>query len=275
MSEPEHSPSSEDIVEAQLAEDLDGDAWIDMPRRPSLVARMFAEAGGTFILVFVGLGTMAFAAAGNNGTLTTALGFAVGLTITIVIFGGISGAHVNPAVTVGLWLSGRFPGMDVVPYVISQVIGGLAAGGALFALVSTHPEITEVKAIMSSTATGYGEHSPFNFGLAAAIGIETILVAILVAVVLAVTSVRAAMNAPSAPLVIGLAFGFLMLVAIPITGGALNPARATGPALFADIWALQQLWVFWVAPIVGAAIAGLLFRAFGPEEDLIIIEQVD
>lgn len=270
MSESEQATETDTDV---FADDLSDDIWTEDPSGPGILARMLAEAAGTFILVFMGLGTLLFA--GNAGSLPTVFALAVGVTIAFVVFSGISGAHINPAVTVGMWVSGRFPGRDVVLYLLGQIVGGIAASAFLVSLVASLPQVTEVTSAMNSAANGYGDHSPATVGLAGALIIEVLIAAIFVAVFLAVTSLRAKANYGAAPLTIGLAFGFLLLVAVPFTNGSLNPARATAIALFSDTWALQQLWVFWVAAIIGAAITGLLFRAFGPEEDLIIIDQVE
>lgn len=271
MSADEQTPDPETDV---FAEDLDDDIWVDDPSGPGVIARLFAEAAGTFILVFMGLGALLFAS-GGNGTLAVAFAFAVGLAIALVVFGSISGAHVNPAVTVGMWVAGRFPGRDVVPYILGQLFGGIAASAVIVSLLSSLPQIADVSTVLSGVANGYGANSPLQFGLVGVIIVEVLIATIFVAVFLAATSLRAKTTATTAPLVIGLAFGFLLMVAVPFTNGSLNPARATGVALFAETWALQQLWVFWAASIIGAAITGLLFRAFGPEEDLIIIEQVE
>ena len=270
MSESEQPPVTETD---DFADDLSDDIWAEDPSGPGILARTLAEAAGTFILVFMGLGTLLFA--GTAGALPTVFAFAVGVVVAFVVFSGISGAHINPAVTIGMWVAGRFPGRDVVLYLLGQVVGGIAASAFIVSLVSSLPQVTEVTSAMNSAANGYGDHSAAGVGLAGALIIEVVIAAIFVAVFLAVTSLRAKTSYTAAPLTIGLAFGFLLLVAVPFTNGSLNPARATGIALFADSWALQQVWVFWVAAIIGAAITGLLFRAFGPEEDLIIIEQVE
>lgn len=270
MSESEQAPETDTDV---FADDLSDDIWADEVSGPGIVARMLAEAAGTFILVFMGLATLLFAS--GSGSLATAFAFAVGVAIAFVVFSGISGAHINPAVTIGMWVAGRFPGRDVVLYLLGQIVGGIAATAVVVSLVWSLPQVTEVTTTMNNLANGYGDHSPIGVGLAGALIIEVLLAAIFVAVFLAVTSLRAKAGYAAAPLTIGLAFGFLLIIAVPFTSGSLNPARATGVALFADTWALQQLWVFWFAAIVGAAVSGLLFRAFGPEEDLVIIEQVE
>lgn len=271
MSEPEQTPESDTDV---FAEELSDDVWTEEVRGPGIVARMLAELAGTFIVVFMGLGALRFAG-GNSIVLTAALTFAVGVAIAYVVFSGISGAHVNPAVTIGMWMAGRFPGRDVLLYVLAQVVGGISAAMVMVALVSSLPQETQIPTEMSRLANGYGPHSPIEVGLVGVLIIEVLLVAIFVAVFLTATSLRAKASFAAAPLTIGLSFGFLLILTVPFTMGSLNPARATGVAIFAETTALQQLWVFWFAAVIGGAITGLLFRAFGPEEDLIIIEQVE
>lgn len=271
MSESEQTPETDTDV---FADDLSDDIWAAETSGPGILARMLSEAAGTFILIFMGLGALLFASSSAN-TLPAAFAFAVGVMIAFVVFSGISGAHINPAVTIGMWVAGRFPGRDVVLYLLGQIVGGIAATTVIVSLVSSLPQVTEVTTTMTNLANGYGDHSPIGMGLVGALILEVLIVAIFVAVFLAVTSLRAQASYAIAPVAIGLAFGFLLIIAIPFTNGALNPARSTGVALFADSWALQQLWVFWFAAIVGAAITGLLFRAFGPEEDLIIIDEVE
>lgn len=265
-------------VDDTFAQELEEDVWAEDTSGPSLVGRMLAELGGTFILVFMGVGGALFFGLGDNGTLSVAFGFALGVMIAAIVFGGVSGAHLNPAVTVGVWLGGRFPGRDVAPYVLAQVVGATLAAGFLLLLLWTHPGASGyevVRAQMSAASNGFADHSPASFPLVAGLLVEVVIAALLVAVVLAVTSVANKAGAAAAPFAIGLAVGFLVMIAIPFTNGALNPARATGTALWSDAWAIEQLWLFWVAPLIGAAISGLLFRAFGPEEDLIIIERVE
>ncbi|MDN4480936.1 aquaporin [Demequina muriae] len=276
MTTPDANPEPvDDVFEQELESDVWGDEEL---AGPSLVSRMLAEAAGTFILVFMGVGAMLFATILGWGTLAVPFGFAIGMMIAVLIFGHVSGAHANPAVTVGAWLSGRFPGRDVVPYIIGQLVGGALAGGLFFVLRSGNPVLDQVGTpveFMAAASNGFGERSPVQFGLLAALIVEVIIAALLVAVVLSVTSLRSRVGAAAAPVTIGLTFGFLVLIAIPFTNGALNPARATSTALYAGIDVIAQLWLFWLAPLVGAAIAGLLFRAFGPEEDLIIVETIE
>ncbi|MGC4175904.1 aquaporin [Demequina sp.] len=257
----------------EFTEELDNDIWADEPSGPSLIGRMLAEVAGTFILVLLGVGTALLMATGDNGTQTVGLAFGTAVIISAVAFGAISGAHLNPAVTIGVWLAGRFPGRDVVPYILAQVIGGLFAGGALFLFISSHPTVDNAKEIYSGASIGFGDHSPSGFGLGVGLAVEAVATALLVLVVLAATSRIA--NAAVAPFAIGLTLAALVVFAIPFTNAGLNPARATATALFSDSWALTQLWAFWVAPIVGAAIVGLLYRAFAPVEEIEIIETIE
>lgn len=251
------------------------------PTGSSLATRLGAELAGTFILVLLGVGAALFSGTGSNGTLTVGLSFGVAVIIAAFAFGSVSGAHLNPAVTVGVWLAGRLPGRDVVPYILAQVVGGAFAGGALF--LSTFSlkgvGLAQARTIMSSAAIGYGAHAPLaaskglSFGLGVGIFAELVATGLLVLVVLSATSVRAPKGV--APFAIGLGLALLVVWTIPFTNAALNPARATATALFADNWALNQLWVWWLAPIVGAAIVGLAFRIFGPAEDLVAVASAD
>ncbi|WP_203655318.1 aquaporin [Demequina activiva] len=278
MSEPDKLSKTDQTDDAAFAEELEDEVWAEDTSGPSLISRMMAELAGTFILVFMGVGGALFFGLGDNGTLAVSFGFALGVMIAAIVFGGISGAHLNPAVTVGAWLGGRFPGRDVAPYIVAQTVGAALAALILLAVTLSHPNIAgyeAARANMSGASNGFADHSPAGFPLVAGLIIEVIIAALLVAVVLSVTSIRQKAGAAAAPFAIGLTVGFLVMIAIPFTNGALNPARATATAIFSDPWALQQLWLFWVAPLLGAAIAGLLFRAFGPEEDLIIIERVE
>ncbi|WP_084127807.1 aquaporin [Demequina sp. NBRC 110055] len=277
-SRPEDVTPEFETTEEVVEEQFEADEWVEDTSGPSLIARMFAEAGGTFVLVLMGVGAALFSSVMGWGLLAVAFGFALGVMIAALIFGRISGAHLNPAVTVGVWLGGRFPGRDVAPYIISQVIGAIAATGLFAFLVSTnelYDQLGTTRQFIGTASNGYGEHSPTQFDWLPAGIIEIIIAALLVAVVLSVTSVLNKAGAAAAPFGIGLTVGFLVMIAIPFTNGALNPARATGTAVFSEGWALEQLWLFWVAPLIGAAISGLLFRAFGPEEDLIIVERVE
>jgi len=284
MSQTEAADAAEEFTE-----ELDEDIWTDEPAGPSLITKMLAEVAGTFILVVLGVGTALTLGLVSSGqirtpegviggvfgspTLVVGFAFAISIVIAAFAFGGASGAHLNPAVTIGAWLAGRFPGRDVVPYILAQVIGGLFAGLALFLVVSSHPNIDDSRAYMSSASIGFGDHSPAGFGIGAAIFAEALLTGLLVLVVLAAT----ARSVPGgiAPFAIGFSLAALVVLGIPFTNAGLNPARATATALFSDSWAVGQLWVFWVAPIIGGAIVGLLYRAFAPLEEIEVIEVVE
>jgi aquaporin Z len=175
--------------------------------------------------------------------------------------GHVSGAHFNPAVTIGLWAGGRFPARDIVPYVLAQVLGGIA-GAAILYVVATGKAGADIG---SFATNGYGEHSPGKYGLLAAAVIEIVMTFGFVTVIVAATDRRA--HAASAGLAIGLCLTLIHLVSIPVTNTSVNPARSTAPALFVGGAALDQLWLFWVAPIVGGAIAGLAYRLLLARED--------
>src|SRR6188474_2671410 len=138
----------------EFSEELEADIWTDEPAGPSLITKMLAEVAGTFILVLLGVGTALLLTTGSNGTQTVGLAFGTAVIIAAVVFGGVSGAHLNPAVTLGVWIAGRFPGRDVVPYILAQVIGGLFAGATLFAVVASHPQISNARTYMSSASIG-------------------------------------------------------------------------------------------------------------------------
>ena len=273
-------PIETEVVEVVEVE-FETRSVVTEPAGSGLAARLGAELAGTFILVLLGVGAALFSGFGTNGTLTVGLSFGVAVIIAAFAFGGVSGAHLNPAVTVGVWLAGRLPGRDVVFYILSQVVGGALASGALF--VSTLSlkgvSLAQARSFMSSAAIGYGEHAPLaaskglSFGLGVGIFAELVATGLLVLVVLSATSVRAPKGV--APFAIGLGLALLVVWTIPFTNAALNPARATATAIFADTWALNQLWVWWLAPIVGAAIVGLAFRIFGPAEDLVAVPSAD
>jgi aquaporin Z len=263
-----------------LADDLRPDVVIAEPAGPSLLARVGAEIIGTFILVFLGAGTALLLSVTGNGTVVVGLGFGLGAMIAIIAFGHISGAHLNPAVTVGAWIAGRLSGLDVVPYILGQVVGGIFAGLLLRLGIDSLEGVggEQAATLMGSVSIGHGDHSPFAgsglaWGLGVAMGVELLATALLVLVVLSATAKKA--HAAIAPFAIGLALAALVTFTIPFTNAALNPARATGTALFADDWALGILWAWWLAPIVGAAIVGLAFRVFGPAEDLVAVASAD
>ncbi|MBH2730090.1 aquaporin Z [Serratia marcescens] len=221
--------------------------------------RLFAEFFGTFWLVFGGCGSAILAAAFPQlgiGFLGVALAF--GLTVVTMAYavGHISGGHFNPAVTVGLFAGGRFAAKDVIPYVIAQVIGGIAAAAVLYLIASGKAGFDATAGGFASN--GYGEHSPGGYSLQSAIVIELVLTAFFLIVIHGVTDKRA--PAGFAPLAIGLTLTLIHLISIPVTNTSVNPARSTGVAIFQGTWALQQLWVFWLVPLVGGIIGGLIYR---------------
>jgi aquaporin Z len=217
-----------------------------------LSKRLLAELIGTFWLVFGGCGSAVLAASGI-GTLGVALAF--GLTVLTMAYaiGHISGCHLNPAVTVGLAAGRRFPWRDVLPYIIAQVLGGLAGAAVLYAIASGQPGFK----VGDFAANGYGEHSPGHYSKQSAVLAEIVLTFAFLVVIMGATDRRA--PAGFAPIAIGLGLTLIHLIGIPVTNLSVNPARSTGPAVFVGGWALQQLWIFWRAPIVGGAVGGLLY----------------
>ena len=228
--------------------------------------RLIAEFLGTFWLVFGGCGSAVISAAFPElgiGFLGVALAF--GLTVVTMAYavGSISGAHFNPAVSVGVWAAGRLPSKDLLPYIASQVVGGVVAAAVLYVIASGKADFSTAGGFASN---GYGEHSPGGYGLGAALVAEVVLTFMFLMVILRVTSADA--PAGFAALAIGLTLTLIHLISIPITNTSVNPARSTGPALFVGGWAIAQLWLFWVAPIVGAAIAGVVHSALFEDKGL-------
>jgi aquaporin Z len=222
-----------------------------------------AESIGTFWLTFAGCGSAIIAAGFPQvgiGLLGVSLAF--GLTVVTMAYsiGHISGCHLNPAVTIGLAAGGRFPSSQVVPYVIAQVIGGIAAAVVLYAIASGAPGFDLAKGF---AANGYGEHSPGKYGLPSAFLIEAVMTMFFLFIIMGATHGKA--PAGFAPLAIGLGLTLIHLVSIPVTNTSVNPARSTGPALFAGGWAIGQLWLFWVAPIAGGVLGGVLYRWLSTE----------
>jgi len=225
---------------------------------PSLTARLIAEAFGTFLLVFGVIGTALFASS-NTGYLGVAL--AVGLTLVAGIYmvGNISGGHFNPAVSVGVATAGRLPWRDVAPYIVAQIVGGIIATSLLFAISAGGKE-GYLQSLQDGgfASNGFGEHSPGGFGLVSVLIAEIVLTAIFVWVILGVTGPKG--NASLAPLAIALTLTLIHLISIPISNTSVNPARSIATALYGGPDALIQLWVFLVAPIVGALIAGATYK---------------
>ena len=229
------------------------------------IQRYVAEFIGTFWLVLGGCGSAVLAAAFPEvgiGLLGVSLAF--GLTVLTMAFaiGHISGCHLNPAVSVGLWIGGRFEGRDLLPYVMAQVLGAIAAAGVLFVVASGQPGFAIDPAAAGAFATnGFGTHSPGGYSLVSALVIEVVLTALFLFVILGATDPRAPDGL--APIAIGLCLTLIHLISIPVTNTSVNPARSTGVALYVGGWAVQQLWLFWLAPIVGALLGAAAYRVVG------------
>jgi aquaporin Z len=224
-----------------------------------------AESFGTFWLVLGGCGSAVLAAAFPDvgiGLLGVSLAF--GLTVLTMAFaiGHISGCHLNPAVSIGLWAGGRFPAGQLLPYILAQVIGAVVAGGVLY-LIASGKAGFDVSAGFASN--GYGEHSPGNYTLLAALVTEVVMTMMFLLVILGATDKRA--PAGMAPIAIGLCLTLIHLISIPVTNTSVNPARSTGVALYVGDWAVGQLWLFWVAPIVGALLGAAVYRYIGGGEE--------
>jgi len=224
-----------------------------------------AEFLGTFWLVLGGCGSAVLAAAFPKvgiGLLGVALAF--GLTVLTMAFaiGHISGCHLNPAVSVGLWAGGRFPAKEVIPYIIAQVFGAIIAGGVLYLIASGKADFTLASGFASN---GYGEHSPGGYSLLAALVTEVVMTMMFLLVIMGATDKRAPQG--FAPIAIGLCLTLIHLISIPVTNTSVNPARSTGVALFAGGWALAQLWLFWLAPIIGGVLGAVIYRFIGSSEE--------
>ena len=223
-----------------------------------------AEFLGTFWLVLGGCGSAVLAAAFPNvgiGLMGVALAF--GLTVLTMAYaiGHISGCHLNPAVSVGLWAGGRFPASKLPPYIVAQVLGGIVAGAVLYVIASGAPGFDVSKGFASN---GYGAHSPGGYSLLAALVSEVVMTMFFLLVILGATDKRA--PAGFAPIAIGLALTLIHLISIPVTNTSVNPGRSTGVALFVGDWAIGQLWLFWVAPIVGALLGAAIYHFVASEE---------
>jgi aquaporin Z len=230
----------------------------------SLGRRCFAEFLGTLFLVFAGCGSAVLAAKFPEvgiGLVGVAFSFGLVLMVTAFAIGGISGCHVNPAVTIGLAAARRFPGKDVVPYLIAQVLGGIAGTAILYAIASGGPEFSLSGGFASN---GYGAHSPGQYTMVSGLVYEVVATFFFVFVIIGATSSPS--MAAVAPIAIGFALTVAHLVGIPVTNTSVNPARSTGPAVFVGGWALAQLWFFWVFPIIGGLLAGLIYPALKGRE---------
>lgn len=227
-----------------------------------------AEVIGTFWLTFAGCGSAVLAAAFPQvGIGLLGVSFAFGLSVVTMAFaiGHVSGCHLNPAVTVGLAAGGRFPAGQIVPYVIAQVIGAVLGAGVLYIIASGKAGFDLAGGFASN---GYADHSPGNYSLLAGFVCEVVMTAIFLFVIMGATHGQA--PAGFAPLAIGFALVLIHLVSIPVTNTSVNPARSTGPALFVGGWAIQQLWLFWVAPIIGGVIGGVVYRWLSDEPEGIV-----
>ena len=225
--------------------------------------KLAAEFIGTFWLVLGGCGAAVLAAAFPDvGIGLLGVAFAFGLTVLTMAFaiGHISGCHLNPAVSIGLWAGGRFPGAELIPYIIIQVAGAIAGAGVVY-LIASGKAGFELSSGLASN--GYGEHSPGGYSLVACLVTEIVMTFMFLMIILGATDKRAPKG--FAPIAIGLGLTLIHLISIPVTNTSVNPARSTGPALLVGDWATAQLWMFWLAPIVGALIAGFVYRFF--EED--------
>ncbi|EOX4841925.1 aquaporin Z [Vibrio alginolyticus] len=221
--------------------------------------KYLAEAFGTFWLVLGGCGSAVLAAGFPEvgiGLLGVSLAF--GLTVLTMAFaiGHISGCHLNPAVTVGLWAGGRFETKDVAPYIISQVIGGLIAGGVLYVIASGQAGFDVVGS--GFAANGYGEHSPGQYSMIAALVTEVVMTMMFLIVIMGATDKRAPQG--FAPIAIGLCLTLIHLISIPVTNTSVNPARSTAVAVYVGEWAVSQLWLFWIAPIVGGVLGAVIYK---------------
>lgn len=227
--------------------------------------KMTAEFIGTLWLVLGGCGSAVLAAAFPElGIGFLGVAFAFGLTVLTMAFaiGHISGCHLNPAVSIGLWAGGRFPASELLPYIIAQVAGGIAGAGILYLIASGQDGFSLSAGFASN---GYGDHSPGGYSLTAALICEIVMTLFFLLIILGATDSRAPKG--FAPIAIGLGLTLIHLISIPVTNTSVNPARSTGPALFVGDVAVSQLWLFWLAPIIGAILAGLIYRVFDTKDE--------
>jgi aquaporin Z len=228
----------------------------------SLFKRSVTELLGTFWLVLGGCGSAVLAASSPLGIGVLGVALAFGLTVLTMAFaiGHISGCHLNPAVSVGLFVGGRFPAKELPAYIIAQVIGAIIAAALIYYIANGKEGFDLANGL---AANGYGEHSPGKYSMAAGFVCELVMTAMFVLIILGATDKRA--PAGLAPIAIGLALTLIHLISIPVTNTSVNPARSTGPALIVGGWAIAQLWMFWVAPLLGAVIGGVTYRWLGKE----------
>ncbi|GIU21625.1 aquaporin Z [Shewanella colwelliana] len=230
----------------------------------NMTQKMAAEFIGTLWLVLGGCGSAVLAATFPEvGIGLLGVSFAFGLTVLTMAYavGHISGCHLNPAVSFGLWAGGRFPANELLPYIVAQVAGGIAGAAILYLIASGNADFSLSSGFASN---GYGEHSPGGYTLTAALVCEVVMTLFFLLIILGATDKRA--PAGFAPIAIGLGLTLIHLISIPVTNTSVNPARSTGPALFVGDWAISQLWLFWVAPIAGAILAGIIYKFFNTPE---------
>jgi aquaporin Z len=238
-----------------------------------LSKRAFAEFIGTFWLVFGGCGSAVLAAAfpNNLGIGFVGVSLAFGLTVLTMAFaiGHISGCHLNPAVSVGLVVGKRFPVSELPAYVIAQVLGAISGSGVLYIIAKGKEGFSLAGGFASN---GFAEHSPGGYNMAACLTAEVVLTFMFLMIILGATDTRAPKG--FAPIAIGLGLTLIHLIGIPVTNLSVNPARSTGPAVFVGGWAIEQLWLFWVAPIVGAALAGIVYSVFATEPEPLVRDKM-
>jgi aquaporin Z len=225
-----------------------------------MTRKLLAEALGTFWLTFAGCGSAVLAAAFPDvGIGLLGVSFAIGLTVLTMAYaiGHVSGCHLNPAVSAGLWAGGRFDARDLVPYTLAQVAGAIAAAALLLLVASGKPGFDLAGGL---AANGVGLHSPGGYSMTAGFVMEVVMTAMFLVIIMGATDKRAPKG--FAPIAIGLGLTLIHLVSIPVTNTSVNPARSTGPALVTGGWAIQQLWIFWVAPLLGGVLGGALYRQF-------------
>lgn len=225
--------------------------------------KLIAEFIGTLWLVLGGCGSAVLAAAYPElGIGFVGVAIAFGLTVLTMAYaiGHISGCHLNPAVSIGLWAGGRFDGKELMPYIISQVLGGIAGAGILYMIASGKSDFE----LGGFAANGFGEHSPGGYGMLAALICEVVMTFMFLLIILGATHSKAPVG--FAGITIGLGLTLIHLISIPVTNTSVNPARSTSQALFVGDWAMGQLWLFWLAPIVGAILAGLVYKYISPEK---------
>ncbi len=233
-----------------------GHASDDAVQAPGLVARSIAEAVGSFLVVLAGLGATMLA---TETALQPVLVFGFAVVAAMIAFGYVSGGHFNPAVTIGSAVAGRTDWRSVAPYVVAQAVGAVAASGLIWLVLGANAQLTDIQGFFSSASNGFDEHSAARFPLTSAFLLEVVATALLVAVFLGAGSRRARRDL--APFAVGLTYAGLLSFLLPVTNGGINPVRSAASAVFAEPWALQQLWLFWAAPIMGGLIAGLIFRS--------------